>query len=116
MNDWVGCKLKKCPYGKEYGNCDTCINLIRKENDVHEQIVSNRWIPVSERLPEEDGCYMVTMKIPFYEAGAYGYITGTAYYISCAIKWYDANGEVIAWMPLPEPYKEAENEQDSVGD
>lgn len=29
MIDWIGCKLTKCPYGKEYGNCDTCVNLIR---------------------------------------------------------------------------------------
>lgn len=36
MIDWIGCKLAKCPYGKEYGNCDTCENLIRKE-DVVEQ-------------------------------------------------------------------------------
>ena len=67
-----------------------------------------KWIPVIEKLPEEDGCYMVTMKAPFYEANAYGYITGAAYYISCVMKWYDANGEVIAWMPLPEPYTEVE--------
>lgn len=34
MIDWIGCKLTKCPYGKEYGNCDTCENLIRKEDIV----------------------------------------------------------------------------------
>ena len=32
MDEWAGCKADKCPYGKEYGNCDTCSYLIRKLN------------------------------------------------------------------------------------
>lgn len=32
INEWDGCKADKCPYGKEYGNCDTCSYLIRKQN------------------------------------------------------------------------------------
>ena len=31
-------------------------------------------------------------------------IDGTTYYISCEL----FRGEVVAWMPLPEPYKEEE--------
>ena len=85
------------------------IKVIRLE-DVEKAPTEPRWIPVIEKLPEEDGCYIVTTKIPFYENGAYGYITGAAYYISCVMNWYDANGEVIAWMPLPEPYTEVEDE------
>lgn len=30
MEEWKGCELEKCPYGKEYGDCDTCIHLITK--------------------------------------------------------------------------------------
>lgn len=53
----------------------------------------SRWIPVTERLPEEDGGYLVTVKR--------GYVT-TAVWIGITKLWK----EVTAWMPLPEPYKE----------
>ena len=56
-----------------------------------------RWIPVSERLPEEEGLYLVyTEEQPFvcsFEDGEF---------------FID---EVLAWMPLPEPYK-AESEKE----
>ena len=85
-------------------------DMTRKIHKLPSVDTEPRWIPVIEKLPEEDGCYIVTMKIPFYENGAYGYITGAAYYISCVMNWYDANGEVIAWMPLPDPYTGVEDE------
>lgn len=60
----------------------------------------NGWIPVSERLPE-DGTYITTLdgelvgqKEPF--TGMCGIENG---------KWDDEDC-VIAWQPLPEPYKE----------
>lgn len=31
VEDWIGCRLDKCPYGKEYGDCDTCEHLIRSQ-------------------------------------------------------------------------------------
>lgn len=62
------------------------------------------WIPVSERLPE-DGTYITTFdgelvgqKEPF--TGPCGFEDG---------KW-DEDDCVIAWMPLPEPYRESEVE------
>lgn len=56
-----------------------------------------KWIPVTERLPEENGGYLVTVKR--------GYVT-TALWIGNAENWK----EVTAWMPLPQPYK-AESEE-----
>ena len=68
------------------------------------------WIPVTEKLPEERGTYLVTV------------VDGT---IKRALAqwWYDVdNGEgffacddcyaedIVAWMPLPEPYKGGEEE------
>ena len=69
----------------------------------------NSWIPVSERLPEKDGEYITTMKY-------IGVATGTIY-IDVEETFFDVgkgfnvgvNESVIAWMPLPEPYK-AESE------
>lgn len=55
----------------------------------------SRWIPVSERLPEEAGVYLVTMK------------DHEVYELSFSDeRWFvQGNDEIVAWMPLPEPYK-----------
>ena len=60
------------------------------------------WIPCSERLPEEDGEYLVWVRYEGrefttteeYEDGMWNY-SGA----------YNFNDKVIAWMPLPEQYK-----------
>ncbi len=74
------------------------------------------WIPVSERLPEEEhGEYFITWttsmsKRPFI-AICEGKVTieyGFEWILDSYIKCYP-NVKVIAWMPLPEPYK-AESE------
>ena len=54
------------------------------------------WIPVSERLPEKDGYYLVSEDDCNIE-----------------VEWYDNTGwgycGVIAWMPLPPVYQEEDN-------
>lgn len=52
-----------------------------------------RWVSVTEKLPEEDGGYLVTVKR--------GYVT-TALWVGNTKHW----NEVTAWMPLPKPYNE----------
>lgn len=104
-----------CPH------CDNC--------DVNEDGTIERkkgeWIPCSERLPEEDGEYLVWMQWNFEEEPSYSIVN------------YDANAEafgewheyfdsytmgslgsdfrsferVFAWMPLPEPYEEEKDER-----
>lgn len=84
-----------------------------------------KWIPVSERLPEKDGEYLVTVKSTFkntrnyikhchfarnlYLVDEYDFAdkTGVAgfYEYDSEYGYYEMT-EVIAWMPfLPEPYK-----------
>lgn len=58
------------------------------------------WVPCSERMPEEDGCYLVTT------TGTNNDIIDIAYYTEGI--WHKAS-QIKAWMPLPEPYK-AESE------
>lgn len=57
------------------------------------------WIPVEERLPEECEEYLVSRKSPI--TGEYKVYEDM--YITCDDRFI-MDG-VIAWMPLPEPYK-----------
>ena len=63
------------------------------------------WIPCSERLPENNGVYLVTIIFDIDETESGRDVT-KAYFCSQSKKWkYFSNDDVIAWMPLPEPYK-----------
>lgn len=67
------------------------------------------WIPCSERLPEEGRCVLVTVH-PDYIAPGILAVEKLNYYNG---EWVSYDGErlekfpdpIIAWMPLPEPYK-----------
>ena len=57
-----------------------------------------RWIPVSERLPEEDGMYLISTCMNCID-------TCLFYKDDDEYLWVDYEESVIAWMPLPESYR-----------
>ena len=89
------------------------------------------WIPCSERLPEDIRPVIVTWKntdpASYYQYIVGKHFTGTACYKNGKWYWYSSTTEdmlseygrydseefdeaieCIAWMPLPEPYREGE--------
>nr|DAV36531.1 MAG TPA: Protein of unknown function (DUF551) [Caudoviricetes sp.] len=62
------------------------------------------WIPIDFALPAKDGKYIVT-KVVF--AGLK--IADCVTYGSKRKEWYTGD-KVIAWMPLPEAYKESKSQ------
>jgi len=100
-------------YKEKFEACKLAIKALEKQ-------VNNGWIPVSERLPNNEECYkfdknhpsrrkfLCSIKIKNYEpitrelhfSEIFGWKYGPA----------DYNKYVIAWQELPEPYKEGENE------
>ena len=92
-------KFKDVPTSGIYGEHRLVLDLLEQ----------TEWIPVSERLPEESGNYLVTYcyqdKIETQEA----------VYFEDEDKWFDITDieislAVIAWMPKPEPYEPQESE------
>ena len=66
------------------------------------------WIPCSERLPEEGVPVLGTFKFQ----GGKGCLTTERIIINGKERWSASCGlKPIAWMPLPEPWKGADDEQ-----
>lgn len=62
--------------------------------------VGSKWIPVTERLPEQGQAVVV------YDGGV---LEPTVYAYHFWNKDYDSWARVTHWMPLPEPPKEVQN-------
>lgn len=74
-----------------------------------------RWIPVSEGLPKEYGEYICTMEngqvqeCGFVPENQRGLVDGWS---TCEADGHKSLGyaDVLAWMPLPEPWEEGADE------
>ena len=88
--------------------------FVQNMNDIDRQTILNlpstqQWIPCSERLPEKDGYYLATCDGEI--CGEDQPFTGLAEYENR--KWVDDEDDyqcVLAWMPLPEPWKGEEDD------
>lgn len=73
------------------------------------------WIPCSERMPSENGDYLVTLENGVVKILGYSTTQRTTYpkgfyYIKDSFSWRQMQNPVVAWMPLPKPWKGAINE------
>ena len=85
----------------------SCVRMTIKNMPTIEP--EQRWIPCSERLPEESGQYIITVKyvhVDGYEDlyAEHGEWDGDRWDMFCLGHCGEVDG-IIAWMPLPEPYK-----------
>jgi hypothetical protein len=66
--------------------------------------LAGKWIPTSERLPNEQD---IDAHEGVFVAMIEGAVSSTHLYFRGGI-WFDEDGnyyKVLAWMPLPEPYR-----------
>ena len=85
-------------YGAMCVSTEAVEHIIRKH-------MNDGWIPVEERLPEEDGFYLCTMDGKI--VGEEEPFTGLSEFENGL--WIDDDIDyrcIIAWRPLPEPYQE----------
>lgn len=77
----------------------------------------SEWIPVSERLPDENErkkSYDRTKYGSEFIVMIKGATNPTTLYLTLDNYWKDDNGifySVIAWMPLPEPYSKEQGRE-----
>ena len=79
------------------------------DNEPAADVVEQKWIPVSEGLPDSRRDVLITV------SNGKDYETYEAYYHELRKDWFELNGDsvcemtpswkVIAWHELPEPYK-----------
>ena len=131
--DWCN----ECP-GFEKDDCfklsDDCRKRWLKEANLPSAQPEQQWIPCSERLPEDIRPVIVTWKNTdpksYYQYIVGKHFTGTACYKNGKWYWYSSTTEdmlaeygrydseefdeaieCIAWMPLPEAYKEDDHDE-----
>ena len=80
-------------------------------DDIRALPSADRWIPCSERLPERGEDVLITDEYGDVSIASIEYFSG----MSEPWQWQDVYGirigyTVMAWMPLPEPWKGADDE------
>ena len=79
------------------------VNLIWECLDAVNQVPSSQqWIPCSERLPNDDGNYIVTLS--YTEGFKFSFVDIDNFSVY-EHQWDVYGSDVIAWMPLPQSWK-----------
>ena len=104
-----------CPISDAYFALERAIDVL----------TAQQWIPCAERLPDKEGEYLVTFNDKWHGPRARTLWYGTPFDIIidrdkwvfyCDIEYgfttFAPGNPIVAWMPLPEPYKEENNGHD----
>ncbi len=90
----------------EVPNCGKCSRRKWYQKGIEDGKKDNDWIPVEERLPNQNGVYNVTRLVDD------AFISDSAYFDG-QDTWHNDNRvnhtrpyltDIAAWQPLPEPY------------
>ena len=101
--------LAMCDFVDQYGDSIDAEPYFDAVETAIESLNETRWIPVSERLPEKDGSYLVCMRWDYHNMDVLMWVDGW----NC-IRRIDGKvdrkseidrANIIAWMLLPEPYR-----------
>lgn len=88
-----------CKYDADGENCG---DAVIADHLLANGVTVQRWIPVTERLPKEQGYYLVAHQRS-------GCVAERFYYRDCPDLFVKVTGDPVThWMPLPEPPKEGE--------
>lgn len=85
---------------------EKCMDIIRShmgDGKGTNVLSNNGWIPVSERLPEETGYYLVTLKRKLPNENYSDRVV--VLYNKDDNSFMSYNNLIIAWQPLSKPYK-----------
>ena len=113
-------KNAKSAMKSENLSCDIARNMFVVDFMISNGVTVQEWIPVTERLPEEDGSYLVTIDrsggrqvvnilwfakdgetVDEYELAEQKYV----WYFYDSEYGYISTDSVTHWMPMPEPPK-----------
>lgn len=90
----------------EVPNCGKCSRRQWYQKGIEDGKKDNDWIPVEEKLPEEDERYKGRKVIDVLVTTAKGKITKVQRQSHNGYWWWGRiYGEPTAWQPLQEPYK-----------
>lgn len=110
-------ELKQSPwFNSKYGYADRkeAVEIIedlciKKEPTIDAEPM---WIPCSEKLPEDEQPILFSTTTGRVHQGRFHRDNSVNQWYSSLDKMRAYNNVVIAWMPLPEPYKEKNDETD----
>lgn len=114
------------PYGKPFNDTayEFGLKLIDYIEGMEKQPQVGGWIPVSERLPEEEGRYLCAygknlmcvysfsndlFSVDDYDFAKYKFEKKKGFYAYDSEWGYWEVDFIKAWQPLPEPFKEEED-------
>ena len=106
-------RYPQCHMRTVLGNCDPIGGFCTSVNEsiceaLHKvSRPQGEWIPCSERLPEEDGYYLITLDFEWGREIEIG--------LWADGEWLNDNRHVnIAWMPMIKPWKGADDDNGSI--